>query len=402
MAQLKYDMLHFLEQKEKIKLILSRRFYLEIEKTELESIAPYNLDNGILEFDCSQQRAERRFLALLESKLPELRSLVTNNPAVYIHRNSGIPLVGNVAFGIVYRNSSIIEIKPQTTCNLDCVYCSVNEGLSSSQTDYLVERSYILEEFKKYAEYAGVPVEAHIGIQGEPLMYEEFAELAQELSNIDNVHRITTDTNGTVLTKPLIDKLSTIPKLRLNISLNALDKAIASKMAGAPYNTAHVMEMARYAAEKMDILIAPLYVPGYNDGELIKVVEFSKTLPQKDYPLVGMQNFLNYKTGRNPVKQLGWEQFTNMLRSIEKKTGVRLIINKEDFKITEAKKLPKPFVKGKSIFARIVAPGRYPHTRLAAAKERNIMVFQCTAPIGKEVKVRILRSKHNIFFGKEV
>ncbi|MBI4152920.1 radical SAM protein [Candidatus Woesearchaeota archaeon] len=402
MAQLRYDMLRFLEQKDDVRVIFSKRFYLDIGKSELESIAPLKVINGTLEFDCSQQRAERRFLAVLESKLQALRSLVTDNRAVYIHRNSGIPLVGNVAFGIVYRNSSIIEIKPQTTCNLDCVYCSVNEGLSSKQTDYLVERSYILEEFKRYAEYAGVPVEAHIGIQGEPLIYEEFAALAQELSPIDNVHRITTDTNGTVLTKPLIDKLSKIQKLRLNISLNATDKDVASKMAGAPYNTAHVMEMARYAAEKMDILIAPLYVPGYNDNELIKVVEFSKTLPQKDYPLVCIQNFLNYETGRNPVKQAGWEQFTGMLHSIEKKTGVHLIVTKEDFKITEAKKLPKPFVKGKSTFARIVAPGRYPNTRLAAAKERNITVFGCSAPIGKEIKVRILRSKHNVFFAKGV
>ncbi len=399
MALIHYQMLDFAEENENIKVRLSKRFYLHILKSELQAIAPFKLNNNTIEFNCSQQRAETRFLRLFSHHLPELRTLVTKNPAVYIHKNSGIPLIGNLSFGIVYRDSSIIEIKPQTTCNLDCVYCSVNEGLSSNQTDYLVERSYLMAEFKKYAEYAGAPVEAHIGIQGEPLMYVEFAELAHELSEVDNVHRITADTNGTVLTKPLIDNLSKIPKLRLNISLNAIDKAIASKMAGAPYNTEHVMEMIRYAANKMDILIAPLYVPGYNDDELLKVVEFSKTLPKKDYPLVGIQNFLNYKTGRNPVKQKGWESFKAMLHTIEQKTGVRLILDKSDFNVTAAKKLPKPFLKGKSTFARIVAPGRYPNTRLAVAKGRNLTVFNCSEPIGKEVKVRILRSKHNVFFG---
>jgi len=51
--------------------------------------------------------------------------------------------------------------------------------------------------------------------------------------------------------------------------------------------------------------------------------------------------------------------------------------------------------------AKIVAPGRYPHSRLAVAKDRNITVVSCTVPIGKELKLKILRSKHNIFMAKE-
>jgi uncharacterized Fe-S cluster-containing radical SAM superfamily enzyme len=283
------------------------------------------------------------------------------------------------------------------------VYCSVNEGLSSNQTDYLVEREYLVNEFIKVAEFLNTSVEAHIGVQGEPLLYSEFAELASDFSKLDCVHRITTDTNGTILTKPLIDKLSKIHKLRLNISLNATDKEIASKMAGAPYNTAHVMEMIRYAADRMDVLVAPLYVPGYNDHELIKVIEFAKTLPKKDYPMVGIQNFLNYTTGRNPVTALGWEPFLNMLRDLEKKTGERLILDfKKDFKVEKTAQLPKPFKKGQKTYAQIVAPGRYPGTRIAVAGNRSITVFGAHTPIGKETKLKILRSKHNVFFGKEV
>jgi len=162
------------------------------------------------------------------------------------------------------------------------------------------------------------------------------------------------------------------------------------------------MEMATYAASKMDILIAPLFVPGYNDDELLKVVEFAKTLPPKDYPMVGIQNFLNYTTGRNPTKQMDWDPFMSKLRELEKKTGMRLILDfKKDFHVAQTKQLPKPFKKAIKSWQNRCA-WALSKTRLAVAGERNITIFACDAPLGKEVRIKILRSKHNIFFGKEV
>lgn len=421
MAQLHYQMLDFWEEGDKVRVNLSKRFYLYLDKSDLKAIAPLKVRRNALEFDCPQPRAELRFLTLLNAKMPTLRTLVTNNPAVYVHQHSGIPLIGSISFGLIHRGTSIIEVKPQTSCNLDCTYCSVGEGLSSKQTDYLVERSYLVDEFKRLVEFLGVPVEAHIGVQGEPLVYNEFADLVDDLSRIDEVCQISTDTNGTLLTKPLIDRLAKYPKLRLNISLNTTNQKLASRMAGANYNVPHVMDMIRYAAERMDILVAPLYVPGFNeDEELVKVIEFVKTLrvlsarnseisehvktlPKKDHPMIGIQNFMNYSTGRSPTKPIGWDAFIVKLRTLEKRTGERLVLDfKKDFKITQTKQLPKPFRKGQTVTARVVALGRYPKTRLAVAKERAITIVSSDAAMGKDVKLRILRSKHNIFFAKEI
>ncbi len=428
MSQLQYQMLDFWEEPERIRINLSKRFYLYVDKNELSAIAPFKIYKNALAFDCPQDRAERKFLQLLNTKIQSLKSIVTNNKAVYIHKNAGIPLIGSISFGIVHRGTSIIEIKPQTACNLDCIYCSVGEGLSSNQTDYLVERSYLLEEFKKVAEFVASQskqVEAHIGVQGEPFIYAEFVDLVDDLSKLDYVYQISTDTNGTLLSKPLIDKLASYPKLRLNISLNSLDPEIAAKMAGTHYNLQHVIEMIKYAAEKMDILVAPLYVPGFNEGEIPKVVNFVKTLPQKhtqksqissvpemqsiskhnrqNHPMIGIQNFLNYRTGRNPVKALGWDSFKEKLIEWEKQTNTRLLLDfKKDFKITETKELPKPFRKEQTIKAKIAAHGRYPKTRLAVAKDRVITVIGSDAEINSEVKLKISRSKHNIFFAKEI
>lgn len=404
MAQIKYDMLDFWEEQNKVRVNLSKRFYLYIPSAELSSIAPFKLSKSGIDFNCPQHRAERRFLALFEKHIPELKSIGTNNPAVYVHQNGGIPLTGSISFGLIHRGTSIIEVKPQTTCNLDCIYCSVNEGLSSNQTDYLVERSYLVDRFKELATFIGVPVEAHIGVQGEPFLYNEFIDLVADLSQLEYVHQISTDTNCTLLNKPLIDKLATYPKLRLNISLNAVDEDVARKMAGTNYNLKHVMDVIRYAAQKMDILIAPLYVPGFNDDQLPKLVEFVKTLPKNPkHPMLCIQNFCNYKTGRNPTKGISWDDFTKKLRALEKQTGERLVLDfKKDFTITKTKQLPKPFRKGDTVHAVIKARGRYPKTRLAVAKDRVITIVNCDTPIGSEIKLKLLRSKHNIFFGKVI
>lgn len=404
MPPLHYQTLSFFDEPEheRVRVTLVKRFYLYLPHSELNSIAAFSVTDNSLNFDCPKERAERRFLDLLNRHIPELKTVVTHNQAVYIHRNSGIPLTGSISFGLIHRGTSIIEVKPQTSCNLDCTYCSVDEGLSSKQTDYIVEREYLVEQFKQLADFIGVPVEAHIGVQGEPLVYAEFAELVDDLSKLDYVYQISTDTNGTLLNKPLIDRLSKYPKLRLNISLNTLNKETASKLAGASYNTQHVMEMIRYAVGKVDFLIAPLYVPGYNDKEVIEVIRFAQTLPKpENHPLVGIQNFMNYSTGRNPVKALTWDEFREKLSELEKQTGERLILDfKKDFKITATKQLPKPFKKGNITSVAIVAPGRYPNTRLAVAKGRTITVVECTEIIGSTIKLKILRSKHNIFFGK--
>src|SRR3989338_2180278 len=251
MAEIAFQTLGFREREGSLQVDLLRHFSTIIPKEDLASLGEWKIIDGhtLALSGKDIEKIRTKFLFLFDKHLPQLKTKLTGNPAVYIHQNSDIPLLGNPAFGIVYRGSSIIEVKPETSCNLDCVYCSVCEGLSSKQTDYLVERSYLVEEFKKLAEYLAVPVEAHIGVQGEPLFYTEFADLVADLSALDYVYQISTDTNGTLLTKELIEKLSKYPKLRLNISLNTTNKDTASKMAGANYNVPHVMEMIRYAAE---------------------------------------------------------------------------------------------------------------------------------------------------------
>lgn len=407
MAQLTFQTLSFKEKGQNIEVSLLKHFSTLIPKEELEEIAPFKISApNTLEFaDIKPLKAEKKFFYLLEKYLENLKTKLTGNKAIYIHQNSGIPLIGNPAFGIIYRNSSIIEIKPVTSCNLNCIYCSVGEGLDSQKTDFVVEKDYLLEELTKLIKFIAEPVEVHVGVQGEPFFYGALDELLADLQKNEMIYQISVDTNGTLLSKEKIDLYSKLNKLQLNFSLDAMNEELAKKMAGTKnYNLKHILEMIRYAAEKgLKIIIAPVLVPGYNEQEMEKIIEFAKTLPK--LPKLGIQNFLPYKTGRVPAQVKPWPDFFKFLQELGKKYQVSLKMTAEDFNVKKTTDLPSPFKIGDEIQATIKCPDRFPHTSIAAAKGRMISVIDLDFKKEKKdklIKLKIVRDKHNIFSGKLV
>ncbi len=393
-----------------MRVTLLRLFSTDIPAEEIKKIGSFKLKDEhtiILEGKskpAESKNMENRFFFLLSKYFSALKNNLTHNPATYIHARSGVPVIGNMAFGIVYRNSSIIEIKPITSCNLNCIYCSISEGLSSKKHDFVVEKDYLAEELKKLINFAGSPVEIHIGVQGEPFLYADLENLILDLLALDKVHTISIDTNGTLLTTSLIDRLAekdARKKVQLNFSLDSLDEQKAKQMAGVSnYNLKQVKEMIAYASQKMKVIVAPVYVPGCNDRDLEEIIQFVKSL--KPQPVLGIQNFLQYKTGRNPAKEIPWKKFYSLMENLEKKHQIKLIFKKEDFNIQPAKELPKPFTEGDVVMATLKCPDRFPNSAVAAAKERTISIPNCRFEAEKKVKVKILKDKHNIFVGKLV
>ncbi|MDD1656702.1 MAG: radical SAM protein, partial [Methanomicrobiales archaeon] len=62
-----------------------------------------------------------------------------------ITRETGIPLIGSVAFGIIDRGTSLLQVRPSCSCNLNCPFCSVDAGPCSRSraTEYQVDRGYL-------------------------------------------------------------------------------------------------------------------------------------------------------------------------------------------------------------------------------------------------------------------
>ncbi|MBU0459408.1 MAG: radical SAM protein [Nanoarchaeota archaeon] len=393
MDQLTFETLSFQEKEDVLQVTLLNLFTTNIplnEMPEFNLINPNTIETN-----------EKPFSLLLTRHLNNLTNNLTKNKATYVHQNSGLPLIGNVSFGITYRNTSLIEIKTVTSCNLNCLYCSISEGIESKKHDYVVEKDYLIDELKKLLRFVQEPIEIHIGVQGEPFLYADTIPLIEDLQNMEQVHTISINTNATLLTKEIIDQLAINNKLRYNFSLDAINPEVAKKMSGVNnYNLNHVLEMIRYATEKSNVLIAPVCVFGYNDQEMEKIIEFTKSLPKK-VPL-GIQNFLNYKTGRNPAKAKPWSEFFAWIKELEDKHQISLKVTKEDFNIKDTKLLPKPFQVDDIITAIIKSSDRFPHSSIAVAKERCISIPDCEFKQDKQVKIKITRDKHNIFTGRVI
>ncbi len=403
MAQLSFETLRFREKEDVIQVDLLTSWMCEIPKEEVAAIAEFEIvDASTISFAMEEEKARVKFGFLLQKYFDKnLVTKITGNPCTYIHRNSDIPLIGHVAFGIVYRGSSIIEIKTNNGCNLDCVYCSISEGLSSKKHDFVIEKDYLIEELEKLMEYIGESVEVHIGVQGEPFLYGDMENLIIDLQDMENVHTISIDTNGSLLNKERIDRLSGCRKLQFNLSLDAIDSEVARKVAGTKvYNVEHVKKMIAYASEKCTVIVAPVLTQGYNEEEVEKIVAWVASLEHK--PILGIQNFLRYKTGRNPAKEMKWDDFYALLDRLEKKYGIKLRLRKEDFNIRKTKPLEKPFEVGDEVAAVMKCPDRFKDSVIAVAQGRIISVPGVKFVAEKKIQVKITRDKHNIFTGKVV
>lgn len=403
-----FEDISFKIQENNIRGTYYERYYFDIPKEELDKLGSWELVEGDIKFqDISEKKAWNKVSRLVNQGLQNLTHTLYNKPTILINEASGIPLIGSNEYGIIDRGSNILEIKPLTGCNFNCIFCSVDEGRNKKTHDYIIELDYMLEIAEWIAQTKEHPVEFNIGPQGEPLLYPRIVELIKGLKTINNVKVVSINTNGSLLNKKLIDKLAEAGLTRINLSLPSLNQELANKLAGTFYPLERVLDMIKYCQEKkgnkINILLAPLYIPKYNEQELDGLVKLSKTI-KSDYPSIGIQNYLNYPKGRNIVKQAPWEEFYKFIKELETKNNVILKSSMEDFGIFNELEITKPFKKNQTIEAIIVMPGRYPKEVVAAAgigeNARAITIMNASnQTIGKRIKVKIIRDKHNIYKG---
>jgi len=327
-----------------------------------------------------------------------------------ITRTSQIPLIGSLYFGIIDRGTSLLQVRPSCSCNLNCPFCSVDAGPESTTraTSYEVEMEYLLEAVQEVAQFKGTGVECHIDSPGEPVMYPHLPELIAGLRQIKEVSVISLQTNGTLLDKEKIAALETAGLDRINLSLHALDPALAKKLAGVDwFDIDKVTAAAKAVARsKIDLLIAPVYIPGINDAEIPKLIRFAlETGAGKRYPPLGIQKFEHYRYGRTPkgVKAQSWWQFFNRsVRPWEKESGIPLKLDPvRDFGTVKRPFIPLVFSKGEKVTVEIRAPGWIHGEKLGVARNRVVSVFNCEKESG-QVRVKIVATKHNIYVGVPV
>ncbi|MFH1072756.1 MAG: radical SAM protein [Nanoarchaeota archaeon] len=395
---LRFEELRFKKEARGVKALFLGNYHFLISTEDLQSIGAYSVGTHSLAFQASEKRARNKFNILLEKGFGNLISPNKRN-TVYIHRNSGIPLMGTNTFGIVDRDTNVIEIKPMTGCNLNCTFCSVDEGLHGRKTrDFLVEAGYLVQEFEKVSRDKKHPVEAHIGGQCDSTLYPQLQELISGLREIKNVREISIDTNGVLLNENLVDALKKRGLTRIGLSIHSLDPQKARVLAGTAYNVRHMTSIAKYISKKMQLVLTPVLVPGVNEEDIEELILFSKELGCP----IGIQNYLEYSHGRRPVDQMAMQEFNELLELWEKKFDVDLHL-RGIFSFFADRTLEKPFRKGQRVPVKILFQGKYDDELICAAKDRLVTALLPPASArkrlspGNTIIVKIVRDKHNIF-----
>ena len=322
-----------------------------------------------------------------------------------ITRTSDIPLMGSLYFGVIDRGTSLLQVRPSCGCNINCPFCSVDAGPHSTTraTSYEVELEYLTEAVAEIAGFKGPGVECHIDSPGEPLMYPRFVELVAALRKIEAVQTISVQTNGTLLDRKKINALEAAGLDRINLSLHALDPARARDLAGVDwFDITQVTEAARAVAQsRMDLLIAPVYMPGINDDEIPALIRFAQEIGAgKRFPPLGIQKFERYRYGRCPkgVKVQSWWQFFNRsIKAWEKESGLALRLDPgRDFGTVRKPFIPLTMKKGEKVTVEIKAPGWIHGEMLGVANNRVVSVYNCQKKSG-QVRGKIVSTKHNIY-----
>lgn len=400
MATLRFETLQFSKHLDFLRVVFLKNYSFQIPLQELQEIGDFTVTEHSISFPyISEKKLQHKFQIFLEKGFQDLHGILTRKKTMYIHQNSGIPLLGTRFIGIQDRGTNFLEIKPITGCTLGCTFCSVDEGIGSKKTyDFLVEREYLVQETKKLLDFKACPnMHLYINVHGEPLLYPEIVELVRDLAAIHWVKDITIITTGVLLTKKMIDALAAAGLTELNISLSAMDMETAKKIMGTQaYNVESVKEIIQYASSQIRTTIAPVWVDGINDAEMEKIIAFGKEV---DCPL-RIQKFCYNKMGRNPVEELSWEEFFEKIKELEKKTGMQLHDAPEKYHLEKTKEYPVPFRRKEIVEAVIIGTGRYVHERLCVARDRLISVPFCKKESGK-IKIRILKTMHNVIVGEE-
>lgn len=399
MAAITFTMASFEEKDTVIAVRLYQLFETQISKKAFGSAV--HAHGHTLEWDGHDgEEGKEEFSTLFSVHLEQLHNILTRKPALFIHRKSGIPLIGSLAFGLVDRGTNMLEIKPITGCNINCTFCSVDEGDDSKKTyDYVVEREYLVQELQKMLAYKQEHMDIWLNTQGEPTLYAELIPLIRDIKQLPFVLKIALITNGTLLSEQWLAQAKEAGLTQLDVSINAIQPAAAVQLAGTKrYNSTRVQDMVKKAISlELDTVIAPVYVKGANEKDIDDIALFAQSIGCKK---VYIQNFLRYRLGRNPAKEASWEKFHFFLEQLQQKYPSLDFFAKEHT-LRKTKQLPKPFRKGETVTVTIAAQGRYPKELLAVADNRCITIPNGKTPVGKKIRILITRDKDNIFYGEE-
>ncbi|MGC9071109.1 MAG: radical SAM protein [Acidilobus sp.] len=328
------------------------------------------------------------------------------------------PFMGHIAFGVIERGTNVIQVRPSTLCFHDCVFCSVDAGLSSRtrHAEYIIDDiDWLVDWVRAVVDIKGGGVEALIDGVGEPLSNPHIAELVRKLKSISGVERIAIETHGGSLSVPLIKALEKAGLDRVNLSVDAMDPGLARRLVNVSwYDVGKILATVERALleTRVDFILTPVIVPGYNEGEMLKLIEWAKAHrlgERSGWPSgVLVQKYEAHRFGRRPkgVVPWSWEYFYKFLRRLERETGYRLLLRPDEIGIRRAPRVERPFRKGDEVNLVIAGDGWLLSELLAVDPRcsRVITVIKAKRGLDRGIVIRgsIIRDEDNIYLARPV
>lgn len=317
---------------------------------------------------------------------------------INITKESGIPLIGCIAFGIIDRGSNLIQVRPSTICNQNCIYCSTASGPKSNKNNFTVELDYLMEEIEKIIQFKGTDMEINIDSVGEPSLYPEIVELVKRCKKLSKINKISMQSNGS-LSENKAKELVKAGLDVLNLSINSLDQDLAKQISNCDYDVEHVKNIAKIIIkEGAECRLCPVWLPKLNDEEIPKIINFAKEINAT----LGIQKYDVYKYMRKAkgVKPVNWFKFYKQLDEWGKEANLDLRVRAKDLGIEKIPRIPTVFDAGEKVQLEVKCKGWNKDQMIAVGKERCVSVNDCDSKEGDLINVKILSNKNNIYLAE--
>jgi cyclic pyranopterin phosphate synthase len=170
-----------------------------------------------------------------------------------------------------------LRISVTDRCNFRCPYCMPAEVFGPGYAFLKDPQLMTLDELTRIARaFVALGVEKIRLTGGEPLLRADVPELIRALKRDLRVPDVALTTNGWLLEK-LVPALRAAGLDRVNVSLDALDPAIAGRMNGHGLAPDRVLRGIAAAADTgLPVKLNMVVRRGVNDGEILPLAEFAR------------------------------------------------------------------------------------------------------------------------------
>jgi cyclic pyranopterin phosphate synthase len=230
------------------------------------------------------------------------------------------------------RTHTYLRISVTDRCNLRCLYCMPEEGMTFMDQEKLLTYPQILEVAQAAA---GLGIRKFRITGGEPLVRPGLEELVAGLASLPGVEDISLTTNG-ILLAPQAKKLKEAGLRRVNISLDTLDPS-RFRLIARRGELKRVMEgvEAAAAAGLQPIKLNCVLLKGVNEDEIGKFLKLSMEQPLHirfiEYMPIGHDDE-NWRSHYLPLSRV-MEEADKLGYSVEATEGPQGSGPSEDFKI---------------------------------------------------------------------